>query len=602
MDLSPLYDLRERLKAGAVAGTGLIAEDFRLKRSLDALAPLEAASPVFAKLGQGVRVLLQPDCPDRAAALLEALSLADAVLCTQATVPVPGELEPIPPTVQGAIINVPYSVLNPLMEALTNSGSGRYSIVMETHEQHPELFRDYRIKNAMVDALGASYNELADQVATWLSQEGEGIIPLLKKNFDPKGKKEMVRRLQVIESIAGAKANDFYISLLENAEKEVRCAAISALSHDEDNAELLVSLTKTEKGSAKKQAHWALAKLESPIAWDFWEKLAEKKPDGVADYMVLSTTKKSSQLVGSALNRLLDSILAQETLTKEASARFNRLTAALPGKSGPEICGFFRRAASLGSDWLEITKNLPTLLFQALTLNPADDLLSLAMEFYNKDRSTWIVPALEATLLTQSAERTYEIGSELLGGLFKKKERFESLMQVLGTIWWDEKNSRQIQAVSFLNPESNTSYMARRPLAAPLDPRWYPAIAKQSDGAATLRNLIQPNQPEIRKFLIDLYYDKTLSTSVANLYLDVLRKLNCEKCAGLAVAYCKAQKKLAFWSVENFFNQMPGSNEAKAAEAERILLIMEDGKFAFRDSDGLDRFRQMIAQLRSTAQ
>ena len=37
MDITPIYDLRERLKAAAIAGTGLIPEDFRLKRAVEAI-------------------------------------------------------------------------------------------------------------------------------------------------------------------------------------------------------------------------------------------------------------------------------------------------------------------------------------------------------------------------------------------------------------------------------------------------------------------------------------------------------------------------------------------------------------------------------------
>ena len=68
MDLTPLYELRERLRAGAIAGAALATEDFRLSRALEGLAPLEKASPVFAKLGQLARSVQAPDCPDRALA------------------------------------------------------------------------------------------------------------------------------------------------------------------------------------------------------------------------------------------------------------------------------------------------------------------------------------------------------------------------------------------------------------------------------------------------------------------------------------------------------------------------------------------------------
>ena len=43
MDLQPLYEVKERLERAAVAGTGLLGEDFRLKRALEGLAPLAVA-------------------------------------------------------------------------------------------------------------------------------------------------------------------------------------------------------------------------------------------------------------------------------------------------------------------------------------------------------------------------------------------------------------------------------------------------------------------------------------------------------------------------------------------------------------------------------
>ena len=80
----------------------------------------------------------------------------------------------------------------------------------DTHENNPELFRDYRVKYALVQALGASYAELADKVEQWMKEDNDKtILPLLYKDFDPKGKKEMVRRVKVISTLAGAEANDF---------------------------------------------------------------------------------------------------------------------------------------------------------------------------------------------------------------------------------------------------------------------------------------------------------------------------------------------------------------------------------------------------------
>lgn len=288
MDLTSLYELRERLKTGMIAGTELVSGDFRLKRAIEAFEPLCKASPVFGKIGQLSKAVAAENCPDRAAALLDALTLVDAVLCTQGAVAVQGEIEPVLVENWGtAVTNAPYSVLANLLEALTSSGSGHYSVVMEAHEQHPELFKDYRVKSALVKALGASYGELADQVARWLTEDGPEIVPLLKKGFDPKGKKEMVRRVKVIDALAGAGENDFYLSQLESAEKEVKQALIYALRHSGYNAKTLLELVKTEKGSAKNTARYALAQLEDPEVWDYWKAVAAKSPGDLAEFLLL---------------------------------------------------------------------------------------------------------------------------------------------------------------------------------------------------------------------------------------------------------------------------------------------------------------------------
>ena len=60
MNLQPLYTLKERLEQAAIAGTGLLGEDFRLQRAAEALKPLAAARPVFAKLDGGLQAL-RPD-------------------------------------------------------------------------------------------------------------------------------------------------------------------------------------------------------------------------------------------------------------------------------------------------------------------------------------------------------------------------------------------------------------------------------------------------------------------------------------------------------------------------------------------------------------
>lgn len=616
MDLSPFYELRARLHDGAMAGAALAAEDFRLRRALDAFSPLEAV-PVFQKLGQLTRALLAPDCPDRPGALLDALTLADAVACTQGAVAVPGPVEPLGLSRRGtAVTNAPYSVLAPLLEALTTSGGGKYSFVAETHDQRPELFRDYRVQDALVQALGAAYAELADKAETWLSAEDAHILPLLQNGFDPAGKRAMVRRVHVMEAVAGAEANDFYLSQLDHAEKEVRAALIYALRHSEDNVETLIELCKTEKGKCKAAAHWALAKLDAPAAWEYWEKLSVKKPGQAAEYMALSTTEKASALVADALDRWLAPCEADPAapMGKQEMDQLQTLLLALPGKSGPAICKLYRRMAALGTaldnksypsstggrtmavrflphadaiarDAVPFSEALPLMLQQSIILNPTDDLLALAEELGQSPAFT--TPRLTALLLSQPADIAYAAAEPLLTptSLFQKKRQKWNqalLLSALSDIWWDFDHHCLAYSAWFHDPASDRPLRYQRPLREPLDHRWYQALIhlganEQTD--ETLDRLLDLDDPELRAQLGSYFYKRALTVEDNQPYLPRLWRCGWPTCQGLLESYCK-RRKVSSWEVQAYLTQMPGTRGEITAEAQRVLALVEAKKIA----------------------
>lgn len=322
MNLQPFYELRDRLHTVANAGVNLIMEDFRLQRAAAAVEPFAKASPVFAKIDQMLKKMLSPDCADRALVLLDILALLDAVLVTQGINQAPGELERILGDVEedffGHYKNIPASVLRPLKQAMTGTGGGRYNIIEETHRNYPEVFDDYRVQKLMIKGLGDSYSELASLYADWLSEKGEKVLPLLKEEFDPAGKREMVHRVHIIAKLAGEKENEFYVSQLPESKKEVREALIEALRFSPSNAPLLLQLIKTEKGRTKAAAQWASGYMdieENRIYWQKTEanplilgdspyrwaanlqakrllKLAEKVTDGSVDVIKYSDEEK----------------------------------------------------------------------------------------------------------------------------------------------------------------------------------------------------------------------------------------------------------------------------------------------------------------------
>ncbi len=81
MDISPFYELKNRLYASAAAGCGSISEDFRLKRAVENFETLSKANKAFRKLYDLCDNLLQSENPytDRP----DCIGLADAISVTQ---------------------------------------------------------------------------------------------------------------------------------------------------------------------------------------------------------------------------------------------------------------------------------------------------------------------------------------------------------------------------------------------------------------------------------------------------------------------------------------------------------------------------------------
>ena len=140
MNWDVVYELRERLETAAIAGVNLIAEDFRLKRAVQQMEPLAKASPVFQKIAAMAEKVTQAECEDRAGVLLDTLGLVDAVLCTQATNQLDGELvEPEPGGYAGDIYRkISYGRMAAVLEAFRGTGGGRYAVIEEAHRSDPD--------------------------------------------------------------------------------------------------------------------------------------------------------------------------------------------------------------------------------------------------------------------------------------------------------------------------------------------------------------------------------------------------------------------------------------------------------------------------------
>ena len=629
MDLTPLYELRERLRAGAIAGAALAADDFRLARALEGLAPLEKASPVFAKLGQLARSVLAPDCQDRAGALLDAITLCDAVLTTQGAVAVPGELEALPPRAGGtALTNAPYSVVAPLVEALTTSGSGHYSTVVDTHETHPELFPDYRVRDALVKALGAKYAELADTAGQWLCQEDKSILPLLTQGFDPAGKKEMARRVQVIDTIAGGSLNDWYISQLEGAKKQVRVMLIYALRHCPENLELLLKLAKTEKYDNKDAARWALARIQNPGALPFWREMMEADLIENGRFFMASNSPAATALTAELLERELEDLLAPDDAPwyTEKEKRLANLLYALVGKTGPAICDAYRKGAALGTklDGSRAWKNgkghineqmffqrpggqkhpfsvaLVEVLNQSIQWNPDPGLCALAEELYESYGGLWAGPAVCAALLTKGAEEAAAVGKKLLAPSLLERLTGKEEKQLLMNLVFGElagpggalpdfmRQGMDIVRPAYRRLNNDPAGLVKAfwvdlyytPIAAPLDGWWYELMMRHRMDQK-LQYFIDKEDPALCQ-KIGEYFCRRIKMGVLDMPLQyafsALTGCGWTQWKGLLLSYIQhTSQSVHYWEVRNILQYLPISSKEKGEE---LADIYAKGRFS----------------------
>ena len=610
MSLQVLFDLKERLEHAAIAGTALVREDFRLKRAVEGMVPLAAANPVFAKIQAGAQALLDAPEQERGGKLLDVLSLVNAVVYTQGTVNIPGDMEPLP-TGNGVYVQASYGQLQPLIAALSGTGSGRFAQIKRFWVDHPEYFRDFRALPHVIGTLGDPYGELAELTAQILQSMGPDVIPMLKEGFDGKGKREMVRRVQLIETIAGAQENVFYLSELENAEKEVRCALIYALRHGEDNAQKLVELCQTERAAPKKSAHWALAKLESEIAWDYWDALAGKDLKQAVSYMPLSTARRAGELVAKALDQVLGEVVALSRggLKRENVDRLQELLYALPGKTGASVCEVYRRMAALGTsldaaaytagngqsmamrfrgaqDWkddLRFSQVVPIILRRSILLNPAPELMALAKELSRK-QVVYQIPAITAAMLTGTAAEAFDAAEPCLRtvGLVLKKRPKESitiLSWALQDIGWNKQHGRLAFHALFTDPAAR-DVQIERPVRETLDTRWYQYLTSPGGDEVMdsyLFCFMDPADGTLKEQLGQYFYKRALTVHDNSNYLYWLRTCDWPDCSGLLENYCK-HNKVNTWSFMQHMEQLPGSSDNRAAEAERVLDLIRNKK------------------------
>jgi hypothetical protein len=333
--LTQVYDEARRL---AVAGSAVARGDFRLKKLLPALDQAGAKAPVFGKVAESARAVI--DGPEDAAAgsLLDLASLVTAVLYTQGETGIARPLEPIETVDLGAAAaQTSARLLKPLLEALSSTGSGRLGLIKEAHERG--AFQDLRLVQPALAGLDDPYPEIADFLAeNVLPHYGKAILPGLRARYDPKGGKGDARRLKFMHTIDPADARELVTQALEVGSKEVRVAAVECLGGSAEDLSYLVEQVSAKAKEVRAAAYRSLAAMDDPAA---------------ADVLKAAITGKDLDLAAAAIARskndnLPDLLIAEISKARDALPKFKdkqqvsgevtrlcALIAALPAREHP---------------------------------------------------------------------------------------------------------------------------------------------------------------------------------------------------------------------------------------------------------------------------
>ena len=612
MDLQPLYELKERLEHAAIAGTALLAEDFRLRRALDALAPLAGASAVFARISANVAALLEAPAEQRGTLLLDALALVDAVVYTQGTTGAPGELAPFEAQ-SGRPAEIPRSALEPLLTAL--QGTGRYADLKEVWDTHPGYYADPRVQPVLIGALAGGCSDLLQRIARKQLEDGTCSPALLRDGFDPDGKKDMAFRVHLLAEMPGADVREWLLGVLPEAKKEVRDAVILALGRDAENLPLLLELEHTERGARHDAVLRALAMIGTEAARPPLEKAIAKNEKAV-ELLTDARSELAAELAADALAREADRLLADANKEKDPFTQLHRCRPAIRGKYSahaaamwrqiaekmPQLAHIHRKLAAYGEE-TTAAQIIADAFLDGMERDPGEELRVLARELGRDYPQHFLASALLADAPRLSAAELYEKYAPYIvrQGFLKKetaaeKAHREQVTKGLSCILWDKAEGYYV-AVFTVHPITRAVTPDLRIPAGHrvtgVDPRWFtlltdPKVERDertlsaaqlvpgypySGGVPldhVLTTLMDRTNPEECRVVGAYLYGRAVDTGFAMRYLPALMWCGWTDWAEYYSKCAKKMPRVLYYDAENVLNHLPITNAQKAAEWRRL--------------------------------
>jgi hypothetical protein len=353
MSIAALTEVYNETRRLAIAGSGLANGDYRLQKLLPVLEKAGEKAPVFKKIATSIDAVINSDERSAPDALLNLSTLVSAVLYTQGKTGAEGDLSPIESS--GFALRTSDTsarVLQPLIEALTSTGSGRMEIIAEAHRRG--AFDDLRLVRPAVAAIDDVYAEISEFIChEVLPRYGKAIVPDVRASLNLKGKGADARRLQLLHQLQPDATQPLIEQALESGSKELKVAAISCLKGSRDHLSFILEQTKARAKDVKRAAFKALVDFEDKSAID-----ALKKALSGADMAWIATIVSQNQdpellehLHSEACDRL-DKLLAGNEPKKldQQLSQFLDLLSAFRGRNDKHTAEFLERCFAQRAD------------------------------------------------------------------------------------------------------------------------------------------------------------------------------------------------------------------------------------------------------------
>lgn len=282
MSIAVLTQVYQEIRRIAIAGSVVAPGDFRLKKHIAPLEQAGAKAPVFAKVAEAVKNVVESTEKTSADAVLELTTLVNAILYTQGETGLAGDFQAIATTDLGApSTQTSARMLKPLLEALTTTGSGRMEQIREAHERG--LFRDIRLVKPALAAIDDVYGEIASFVSgKILPLYGKAILPELRAQFDLKGRAGHPRRLKLMHGLDPEGTRPLVKEALDSGSKEVKVVAIECLGSHAEDLNFLLEQAAAKAQEVRQAAYWALAAIDDDAAVAVLQKAAAGKDASLA--------------------------------------------------------------------------------------------------------------------------------------------------------------------------------------------------------------------------------------------------------------------------------------------------------------------------------